>query len=478
MRRYDYDCIVIGGGPVGLVSAKLAAGLGKKVALIEKERLGGDCTLTGCVPTKTLIATANYVYYAQEMTKFACHIDISCLNTERIMDHVHQVINEIYAGHTPEILEQEGITVIKGAASFKDAHTLLVNSKELTADSIIIGAGARPFIPPIEGLDTVPYLTSKNFFSQKKLPRSLLIIGGGPIGTEFAHSLSKLGTTVTLIERSSHILQKEDAEMVPLVEQTLRDCGVQLKTGHVVVKASTTKEGITLECNNEQNQRVTFSAEQLLVAVGRVPNYEDLMLNNAGIAYTKKGITVNTTLQTTAKNVYAAGDIVGPYMFSHMAEYQATIATRNALIPFFKKKVDYSQACWVTFTDPELATAGMTEKQAREYYGDTIQIYRSEFKNIDRPRTDGRTHGMAKFILDKKGYILGAHIFGARAGDMIGEIQLGKYYKHTLASFYPVIHPYPTYADIIWQTSKRAYIDSIKRTWYIRLAQWLLSKKK
>ncbi len=167
--------------------------------------------------------------------------------------------------------------------------------------------------------------------------------------------------------------------------------------------------------------------------------------DNAGVAYTRKGITVSNTLQTTAKNIYAAGDIIGPYLFSHMAEYQAAIATRT----FFKKKIDYTHAAWITFTDPELATAGLTENQVREQYGDSIQIYRTYFKNYDRPRTDGRTTGMAKFICDKRGYIIGAHIFGARAGDLIGEVQLGKYYNHKLYACYPVIHPYPTNTDVM-----------------------------
>ncbi len=476
--KYEYDIIIIGGGPAGLVASKLAAGLGKKVALIEKERIGGDCTLTGCVPTKTLIASANYVHYAQEMARFACKIDTSCLDTAKVMEHVHDIVEEIYAGHTPEILEEIGIKIIIGTASFIDKHTLDVNGTTLKAKTFLIVSGARPFIPPIEGLDQIPYLTSKNFFSEKSLPKSLIILGGGPIGTEFAGCLPKLGTEVTMIERNKTILPREDAEIIPLVEQTLRESGVNLQTGLTAVKAVRTDTGVALECVDANNNTVTLSAEKLLIAVGRSPNIEELALDNAGIEYTRRGITVNNKLQTTAKNIYAAGDVVGPYMFSHMAEYQAAIATRNALIPFFKKKVDYNNAVWVTFTDPELAACGLTEAEARKIHGDTIQIYRTYFKNYDRPRTDSRRTGMAKFICDKRGYLIGAHIYGARAGDLIGEIQLGKYYNHKLKDFYPVIHPYPTYTDVIWQASKKAYIDSLRNNWFLKIISKLFGKKK
>ena len=281
--------------------------------------------------------------------------------------------------------------------------------------------------------------------------------------------MPKLGTEITIIERNETILPREDAEIVPMLEQTLKESGVNVRTGLTAVKVYTTDQGVALECIDSQKNTITLFAEKLLIAVGRSPNIEELALEKAGIEYTQKGITVNNKLQTTAKNIYAAGDVVGPYMFSHMAEYQASIATRNALIPFFKKKVDYNHAVWVTFSDPELAATGLTEKEARQQYGNTIMIYKTYFKNYDRPRTDSRRTGMAKFICDKKGYIIGAHIFGARAGDIIGEIQLGKYYNHKLKDFYPVIHPYPTYTDVIWQASKQAYIESLKNNWLLKI---------
>jgi len=467
--KYDYDLIIIGGGPAGLVASKLAAGLGKKVAIIEKERLGGDCTLTGCVPSKTLIAAGNYVHYAQALSKFRCKVDTSCLDTAKVLEHVRNVVEEIYAGHTPEKLAKIGIEVMIGAPEFQDKHTITMNDKTYTSKSFLIATGSLPFIPPIEGLDEVPYLTNKNFFELKSLPKSLLILGGGPIGVELSGCLQRLGTQVTIIERNDRILPREDEELIPLVAQTLQDDGVILKTGLTAVKALKTDDGVALECVDSNDNKVTLSAEKLLLAVGRRPSTDGLSLEKASVQTTKRGVTVNNTLQTSAKNIYAAGDVVGPYLFSHMAEYQASIATRNALIPVFKQKVDYKHAVWVTFTDPELAASGLTEKAAREKYGNSIVIYRTYYKNYDRPRTDDRRDGMAKIICDKKGYIIGTHIYGARAGDLIGEMQLGTYYNLKFSSFYHVIHPYPTYTDVIWQASKKAYIESLRNNLFLKI---------
>ncbi len=471
---YTYDLIVIGGGPVGLISSKIAAGFGKKVALIEKERLGGDCTITGCVPSKTLIALANYIHYAQDLAPFNCNFSAACLDTSKVLEHVHQIVEEIYAGHTPELLQQQGIEVIFGEASFIDQHTILVNGNKLTSHSFVIGTGSRPFVPPIEGLDSVPYLTNKNFFDLTSLPRSLLILGGGPIGIELGSCLQRLGTQVTIIEQNERILPREEEELVILLSKNLQKDGVILKTRHKAIKAFEQDDQITLECLDSNQNKVIVSAEKLLIAVGRRPNIEGLNLENAGVAVTPKGITVSQTLQTTAKNIYAAGDVVGPYLFSHMAEYQATIATRNALIPFFKKKVDYRQVVWVTFSDPELASSGLTEQAAKELYGDRIKVYRSSYAQSDRPRTDGRTEGMAKYICDSKGYLIGAHIYGARAGELIAELQVSKYYRIKLASLYQVIHPYPTYSAITWQAAKKAYIESLQNQWFLKLVRKLM----
>jgi len=470
---YQYDLIVIGGGPVGLVASKIAAGLGKKVALIEKERLGGDCTLTGCIPTKTLIALANYIHYAQDLRPFNCSFSASCLDTSKILAHVHQVIEEIYAGHTPESLEQAGIDVIFGKASFIDQRTIKVESsveeKTVTVKKCIIGTGSRPYVPPIEGIENIPYLTSKNFFELKTLPSSLIILGGGPIGIELGSCLQRLGTKVTIIEQHDRILPREDAEITALLTQNLIKNGITLITKHKAVKVAQTAQGTSLTCMDKNGNFMTFTSEKILIAVGRTPNIESLNVEKAGVDYNSHGIIVNDLLRTTASNIYAAGDVVGPYLFSHMAEYQAAIATRNALIPFFKQKVDCRQAVWVTFCDPELASSGLTEEAARARYGDTIKVYRNLYAHADRTRTDRRTEGMTKKKKKKKGYLIGAHIYGARSGELIAELQVSRYFNHKLSSLYRVIHPYPTYSDVTRSLAKKAYIDSLENNWIVKI---------
>ncbi len=476
MPAYDFDLIVIGGGPAGLVASKLAQGLGKKVALIDRTRLGGACTLTGCVPSKTLIHLAKTAHHSMELKKFNASIDLGKLDTRAIMAYVQSVIEDIAGGHSPEKLKALGITLFKGEAHFIDQNRVQVNKTVLSAKKFIIATGSRPFVPPIEGLDTVPYLTNESFFTQERLPSSLLILGGGPIGVEMA-CLHRLGTTCTIVEMNDRLLPKEDAELVQLLTAKMQQEGITLKTSLKAIKASKEADAIVLECLDTHNMRVSLKAEALLIAVGRKPDIETLGIENAGILSSRKGIIVDATLQTAAKNIYACGDVVGPYQFSHMAEYQAVIAVRNSFFPF-KQKVDYTDRVWVTFSDPELATSGMTEQEARLKYGDSIIIYRKKYKECDRPRIDGESVGLAKVICDKKGYIIGAHILGARAGELIGEIQLGTVYNLKFSDFYKVIHPYPTYSDVIWQSSKRAYIDRIERNPFLKFLRFFMRFKK
>ncbi len=287
-----------------------------------------------------------------------------------------------------------------------------------------------------------------------------------------ADCLQQLGTQCTVIEMNKNILAREDQELAHLLATMLSQKGVALKTSLKAVKALKTNDGVTLECVDNEGNIVPFSAQQLLLAVGRKPNIENLGLDKAGVETTSRAIVVNQKLQTTASNIYAAGDVVGPYLFSHIAEYQAVIATRNALLPI-KTSQRNLQKIWVTFSDPEFASMGLTEEEARATHGDSLRIYRTYYKDYDRPHTDNRMNGMGKFICDRKGYIIGAHILGARAGELISELQLGSFYNHKFTDFYRVIHPYPTYSDIIWQASKKAYIDSLRRNVWLKMLKYI-----
>ncbi len=473
--KYDYDIIVIGAGSAGITAAKTARGFGKKVALIEQDKIGGECTWTGCVPSKALIKAAHIAHDVRSADRWGVtHQGV--VDTSGVMAYVHERIQAIYQTETPDIFENQGIKVIAQACRFIDAHSLkLADETVVTAKKFIICTGSKPFVPPIEGIDTVDYKTNETFFNQTKLPRSLVILGGGPIGAEMASACNRLGVDVTMIEMQERILPREDHELVTLLTDYMRKEGVMIKTGLKAVRVMQQQDGIALICVDQRKQEQTFKAEQLFVAVGQRAYVDQLGLMKAGVKTSKKGIETDRTLRTTARNIYAAGDVVGPYYFSHMAWYQAVIAVRNACVPLFKKKIDYTNVIWATFTAPELASAGMTELEAVEQYGKkNVILYKMPYKQLDRAITDNEETGMIKCVCDAKGRLLGIHILGARAGDIIHEAQLAKWYKMKLQEIQPVIHAYPTYAELTWHVAKKAYVDKLLHSPFIRFAQWFI----
>lgn len=477
MKKLNYDVVVIGSGSGGLTAAKTAHGFGKKVLMIEKEKvLGGECTWTGCVPSKALIKTAHIAWQAKHPEKYGVRVQ-GPIDVSLVMDHVRRIIREVYTTHTPDVIKNIGIDLLFGTATFVTPTQLRVNDILINAQKFIISTGSSPFIPPIDGLESIDYFTNKTLFTIKKLPESMIILGGGAIGAEMASALNRLGVKVTVIEMQPRILPKEDEELVGLLTTIMKEEGVGILTGHKAIKIIKQNNHINITCVDDHANEKVISAQTLLVAVGRAPNINDLNLAHVGIATHKNGIVVDTTLRTTQKNVYAVGDVVGPYLFSHMAWHQAVIAVRNALIPIVKKHVDYKNIMWVTFTALELATVGLTELNAREKFGDAISIYKKTYKEIDRGIIDSATDGLAKFICDKKGNLIGAHIVGARAGDIIHEVQLAKSKGIKFAQIQPVIHAYPTYAEINWQAAKVAYLDSLNNNFFIKLLKKLFIEK-
>lgn len=477
MARHEYDFLVIGGGGAGLVSAKLARGLGKKVLLVEKDKLGGECTWTGCVPSKAIIKSGYAALTAKRLQHFGVGTKQPIeFDTTNVMSHVRSIVQEIYTTHTPEAIRALGIDVQFGDAQFLDNHHITLNGKTISFAKAIITTGTHALVPPIEGLEHIPYLTNKNLFSLNKLPESLIIVGGGPIGCEMASSLNRLGVKITLIESHDRLLTQEDPELVERIQGILREEGVIIHTQWRANKVTRIHDTITFDCTDAHGNPHTIAAKAVLIAVGRRPNVQGLDLEKAGIQYTDKSIVVDRTLRTTAKNIWAAGDVVGPYLFSHVAFFQATWATQNALLPFWHRPISYEHVIWVTFTDPELANCGMTEPEAREKFGNSIRVYRKEY-TFDRAKIDGETQGLCKIICDKRGYILGAQILGTRAGDIMHEMQVAKVFGKKFTQLFKVMHAYPTYSEVIWLTAKEAYVDELKRNPFVRIARWMFGSK-
>lgn len=470
--RFDYDLIVIGGGAAGFVSAKLAAGLGKKVALIEKTRLGGECTNYGCVPSKTLIRSANTLFHAR-----CIEGSTTAPSSGTVMDHVRSVVKKVLDGHGAEVFERLGIRVLFGEPRFLDNHTLDVSGTTLTAKRFIISTGSSPFIPPIDGIDTVPFLTNDNVWDLDRLPSSMLILGGGPIGTELAQAFARLGTTTTIVEMGEQILIREDKDLRDRLAGRLASEGVIIRTGTKAVSVTRENGKIGLTVEDTDRNRGSLLADAILVAVGRKANVNGLGLEQAGVKYSQKGITVDEQLRTSAPNIYACGDVAGPYQFSHMAEYQARIAAQNAVLPV-KKRVSYDHYIWCTFTDPELAHAGLTEEEARARSGDRLRVYTWQYADTDRGKTDGEEFGVAKFVCDNRYRLLGAHILGPRAGELIHEAQILKTFDMPFYKLDSVIHVYPTFTDVVKQPAKLCYIDKVRSTWYVKLASALFGRRK
>jgi pyruvate/2-oxoglutarate dehydrogenase complex dihydrolipoamide dehydrogenase (E3) component len=448
-----YDVVVMGAGSGGITAAVTAAGFGKKVLLIDKNKPGGECTWSGCVPSKALIHEANKVHIVRNAVKEYSY------DSKSALDHVHAVRENIYSHETPEALSKSGIEYLQGEASFKDSQTLVVGEREIKGKKYIISTGSSPFIPPIEGLDSVPYLTNESIFELERLPQSLIILGGGSIGVELAQAINRLGCDVQLVEMMPVLISREEKEFSIAIQNRLAEEGVTLYLGAKANYVSRSKGKIILRYEREGKEQ-NIEADSLLVAIGRKPNLEELGLDRANIRYNPKGIEVNSRLQTSSPKIFAIGDVVGPHQFSHMANVQGILATQNAILPF-KRKINYDHVAWVTFTEPEIARAGMTEIEARESHGDSIRIYDYDFNQLDRAMTGGQTIEKMKVILDKKGKTLGVSILADRAGEMIGEAQLLKTRGINFAKLGSVIHPYPTYSEVFSKIGKRVLVDNI-----------------
>jgi len=471
--KYDYDLVVIGGGAGGLFAASVANTLGAKTCLIEKKRLGGDCTWFGCMPSKAILKSASLVRLLKRSSDFGLGVDYK-IDTSGVMNHVRDVVREISTHHPIELFEKRGITVIIGQPHFIDKGSLEVNNKIIRAKKFIICTGSHPVIPPIEGLAEIDYLTNENVFDLKELPKSLIVLGGGPIGVELSQALGGLGVKVSIVEMVDKLLFREE-EASLMLEEVLRSEGLSIFTGKKAVKFSKKENKVFVTLQDNGGRREEISAERVLVAVGRAANLEGLTLEQAGVEYTDKGVKVNAYLRTKNPNILACGDIVGPYMFSHVAAYQASVCVRNALFRRIAwQKVSYDNIAWATFTDPEVAHLGLSEEEARGKFKN-IKIYKIDYNACDRAITDSEREGLVKIITNKKGYILGANIVGANAGEIIQGLLIAKSLKQPLAKIASVLFIYPTLSELIKKTAAKNLVEKIGNP-FIKFALKVLRK--
>jgi len=442
--KFDRNLVVVGAGSAGLVSAYIAAAVRAKVTLVEKHRMGGDCLNTGCVPSKALIRTAKVLSLARRGESFGLKKTDIEFDFADVMERVQRVVKTVEPHDSAERYRSLGVEVLQGEAKITSPWSVEVDGKPLTTRAIVIAAGARPFVPPIPGIEGIEVLTSDTLWDLRKLPRRLLVLGGGPIGCELAQAFARFGSQVTQVEMLPRLLSREDPEVSEMVRKRFVEEGVDVRVGHVALKV----ENKTLVCQHEGREvRVEF--DQLLCAVGRVANTAGYGLEELGIPLTRaRTIETNEYLQTIYPNIYACGDVAGPYQFTHTAAHQAWYAAVNALFGRLRKfRADYSVIPWATFTDPEVARVGLNETEAKER-GVAYEVTTYGIDDLDRAIADEAAHGMVKVLTAPgKDRILGATIVGEHAGDLIVEFIAAMKHGIGLNKILGTIHIYPTLAE-------------------------------
>jgi len=450
-----YNVVVIGAGTAGLVTAAGTAGLGGRVALIERNLMGGDCLNFGCVPSKALISSARLIQQIRDAEKWGLDRQQPQFAFEKIFDRMRTRRAKIAPNDSQERFESLGVDVFRGEARFVSPHEVEVNGQTLRAKNFVIATGSRAAIPKIEGIDTVPYFTNETIFDELKgKPESMIVLGGGPIGCELAQSFRRFGVEVTIVQRGDQLLLREDRDVAEFLECRLINEGVRvIKNANARSVAISDAGKVALEFLDRQSARLaerTFFADALLVAIGRTPNFGSLDLKSVGIDVNESGVCVNDYLQTSQRHIYAAGDVIGPFLFTHMADAQARVVVRNILVPFqfLRQKMNYSVVPWCTYTDPEVARVGLGEKEAKQKNID-YDLFAVPLEDVDRAVVESEDAGFAK-VLTAKGSdkILGATIIGPHAGDLLHEFVLAMKTGVGLGTVASTIHAYPTFAEL------------------------------
>ena len=477
-KHFDTNLVVIGAGSGGLVSAYIAAAVKAKVTLIEKHKMGGDCLNTGCVPSKALLRSAKMLSYNKRAPEYGFKSASVDFEFAEVMERVQRVIKTVEPHDSVERFTKLGVDCIQGEAKITSPYTVSVNGKELTTRNIIIASGGRPFVPPLPGLKEVGYYTSDNIWELRTLPKRLVILGGGPIGCELAQAFVRFGAKVTQVERAPHLLMREDADVIKILEAQFIKEGIEVLTSHHALRVEQHNGDKQLICEH-QGEEVVIPFDAILVAVGRAANTKGLGLEELGVNLTSRGtVEVDEHLRTNIPTIYACGDVAGPYQFTHTAAHQAWYASINSLFGAFKKfKVDYSVIPWTTFTDPEVARVGLNEQDAKQQEID-YEVTKYGIDDLDRAIADEEARGFIKVLTQPgKDKILGVTIVGHHAGDLIAEYVQAMKWGIGLNKILGTIHIYPTLAEANKYVAgewKRAHKPEKLLAWVERFHTWRL----
>lgn len=464
-----YDLVVVGMGSGGMVAAEWAASLPLRVAVVERDRVGGECLWTGCVPSKALLASAKAAQVMRTAGRWGLPAVEPEIDTEAVWERIRAVQDEIAAtDDNPRRFEALGVEVVRGEGHLVDPHTVAVGSRRLRTRFVLLCTGSSPASAPIEGLAEAGFLTNETIFELEKIPASITMIGGGPIAIELAQAMHRLGLRVTVLERKDAVLTRDQPELVAILTRLLGEEGLNLRTGVHIDRVST-EDGVKVVHGRQNGTEHQWSSEELLVAVGRRPNVAGLGLEAVGVATTSKGVVVDDRMRTSVASVYAAGDVAGRHLFTHSSAHEAVRAVRDM---FFPGRGTVSEVVpWCTFTDPELAHVGLTSAEARQRHGDGVEVHRLDLAHSDRARADGHAEG-AVMVVTAGGTVVGAHVLAPAAGEVVHELALAVHAGMKLSELASLIHVYPTLATTVGQlAAEAAFAQAGRFTWMVRAAR-------
>lgn len=475
-RRDRYDLIIIGGGSAGLSAASFAAALGSRVALLERDRLGGECLYTGCVASKALLRVARAAATIRNAAALGLATQLAPVDLGAVTDTVRRAIDAVYAeSDAPEHFVKLGVDVVIGEPRFISPKALTITGKTLSAKGFLIATGSRPTVPDVPGLREAGFLTNETVFARPVLPESLAVIGGGPVGVELGQAFARLGTRVTIVERAERLIPNDEPEASAALTRRLEADGATVMT-RAAITGVTMRDGRKVIAVESPEGAGELAVEEMLVAAGREPRIEGLDLEAAGVAYgPRTGIAVDEHLRSRSnRRVYAAGDVIGGALYTHAAARQARIAVQNILLPI-APTYDERVLPWATFTEPEIGHVGLTEAQARgERAGDEVRVVTLPMAAVDRAVTDGETEGFIKLLATPKGELLGATIAGASAGELINELALAMEHGLTLGQIASTTHVYPTIGLGLQQAAGQFALERTASSHLVKLLRRLV----